>query len=96
MQRNIEAKTMPYRTLTYALILLLTACVGQKQIVRVPQVVEKQILVYRPLPDELKQPCQITYAEEKSVDEAVRVANQNTWYLEICKKRLDKIINLQP
>lgn len=51
---------------------------------------------YVPLPADLTKACKITYAENSTVGEIVRVANKNTLYLEECSSQIDKIRKLQP
>lgn len=58
----------------------------------VTEVIEK----YRPLPEDLTKACAITHSKDRTVGEYVRVANENTAYLEDCAKRMDDIRALQP
>lgn len=60
--------------------------------VAVPEVVEKLV----GLPKDLTKACAITYNKDRTVGEYVRVANENTGYLEDCASRMDEIRRLQP
>lgn len=61
-----------------------------------PEVSYITVNKYVNLPPELLVPCGITYKEDNTVGEYVRVAKTNTTYLEDCKAQIDAIRKLQP
>lgn len=71
---------------------LLAGCATKP--IQPPKVVEVVVEKIVPVPDKLTEPCQQTEAKDRSVGEAVRLANARRLALAECSGRMEKIRGL--
>ena len=101
---------MRQRTLAVILLALgLAACqtapekAKQKEVERVlnrtiteTQIQKVEVPTYIRLPDYLIKPCPVTHGKDRSVNEYIRVAIENTANATACANQMEGIIKLQP
>ena len=60
------------------------------------QVQKVEVPMYMKLPEYLLTPCPVTHAADRSINEYIRVAIENTSNLEKCANQIQGITKLQP
>ncbi len=60
------------------------------------QIQKVEVPTYVRLPDDLIDPCDVTHAKDRSVNEYIRVAIENTANAQKCANQIEGIRKLQP
>lgn len=80
--------------LLISLMLLASGCTQAVKIPPPPKIVKVTVTKYVPVPSEFTKECPVALPQNRTVNEAVRVARARRASLEQCNWQLDKIKNL--